>query len=254
MKIVVLGNGRVALNAVRWFKGQGEEVVGLVLHPPDRRRMGGEIIAVSGLTAEHVFDAALLRRPETISAIKALEADIGICVFFGYILKRTLLDAFPKGCLNVHPALLPYNRGAYPNVWSIIDGTPAGVTLHYVDEGVDTGDIAAQKEVTIEPIDTGATLYAKLEEESMQLLSAIWPKIVSGKVTRRPQPRSGGSLHRTKDVDAVDEILLEKEYKARDLLNILRARTFPPYSGAYLLDQGRKVFLSLQLKYEDSHE
>lgn len=254
MKIVVLGNGRVAVNAVLWLREQGEEVVGLVLHPPERRRLGDELIRVSGLPPEKIFDAALLREAQTISALKALKPDIGLSVFFGYILKRDLLDVFPQGCLNVHPAFLPFNRGANPNVWSIIDGTPAGVTLHYIDQGVDTGDIIAQKEVTIEPIDTGESLYAKLEKESMQLLSETWPEVARGNIRKQPQPASGGSLHRTKDVEALDEIDLEKEYKARDLINILRARTFPPFPGAYFVDRGRKVFLSLHLKYEQPGE
>jgi methionyl-tRNA formyltransferase len=216
--------------------------------------MGDEIVGASGLPPEKVFDASLLRQAETISTIKALKPDIGLSVFFGYILRRDLLDVFPQGCLNVHPAFLPFNRGAHPNVWSIIEGTPAGVTLHYIDQGVDTGDIITQKKVAIEPIDTGATLYVKLEEESMRLLSEVWPELARGNVTKRPQPAAGGSSHRSKDVDAVDEIHLEKEYKARDLLNILRARTFPPYPGAYFVDQGRKVFLSLDLRYEESRE
>jgi methionyl-tRNA formyltransferase len=254
VKIVLFGNGEVALKVVRWLREQGEEITGLVLHPAARRRMGEEIIEASGLPSGRIFDGALLRQPETIAAIKALDPEIGVSVFFGYILRPQLLDIFPKRCLNIHPALLPFNRGAYPNVWSIVDGTPAGVTIHYIDEGVDTGDIIAQAEVPIEPIDTGATLYRKLEEESMKLLSKIWPDIVKGRVVTRPQPKSGGTTHRLKDVEAIDEIQLEKQYKGRDLLNILRARTFPPYRGAYFIEDGKKILVDLHLRYDEPLE
>ena len=251
MRIVLLGNGKVALDALTWLQGQGEEIVGLVLHSPTGRRMGDEIIAAADLSPDRVFDGSSLRQPETIAAIKALSPDIGVSVFFGHILKRALLEIFPKGCLNIHPALLPFNRGAYPNVWSIIDGTPAGVTIHYIDEGIDTGAIVSQQEVAIEPVDTGETLYRKLEEQSIKLLSETWPDIVSGRAMAKPQPQTEGTVHKVRDVQAVDELDLDKEYKARDLLNILRARTFPPYRGAYFVENGRKIFVSIKLTYDE---
>ena len=95
---------------------------------------------------------------------------------FGYILRPNFLRLIPRGCVNVHPALLPYNRGAYPNVWSIVDGSPAGVTIHFVDEGIDTGDIIAQAQVVIEPVDTGESLYRKLERGAV----ALFPKLGRG--------------------------------------------------------------------------
>jgi methionyl-tRNA formyltransferase len=252
VKIVVFGNGKVALEAMKWFREQGEEVAGLVLHPETSRRMGNEIISAAGLSKDRIFDASLLRQAGTIDAIRALKADIGVSVFFGYILKRELLDLFPRGCVNVHPALLPFNRGAYPNVWSIVEGTPAGVTIHYIDEGVDTGDIISQREVAVEPVDTGETLYRKLEERAMELLSETWPEIINGRAVPRPQPRTGGSAHRMRDVEQIDEIDLDKQYKARDLINILRARTFPPYRGAYFVKAGRKILVTIQLRYDDA--
>jgi methionyl-tRNA formyltransferase len=252
VKTVIFGNGKVALDAVRWFRERGEDLAGLVLHPESNRRMGAEIISASGLLAERIFDGSLLRHADTIAALRALKPDIGLSVFFGHILKRELLDVFPRGCLNVHPALLPYNRGAHPNVWSIIEGTPAGVTIHYIDEGIDTGDIVSQKEVAIEPVDTGETLYRKLEEQAMKLLIETWPAIRGGQAAIRAQMRTGGSSHRVKDVEQIDEIDLERQYKARDLLNILRARTFAPYRGAYFVEDGRKVLVTVQLRYDEA--
>ena len=68
----------------------------------------------------------------------------------------------PKGCINFHLSYLPYNRGKKPNVWPIIDGSPAGVTMHYIDNDIDSGSIVAQSEVKVDIVDTGKTLYNKL--------------------------------------------------------------------------------------------
>jgi methionyl-tRNA formyltransferase len=157
--------------------------------------------------------------------------------------------------INLHPAYLPYNRGAFTNVWSIVDGTPAGATLHYIDTGVDTGDVIARSRVTVSPTDTGGSLYDKLENACIELFKGTWPQVASGNVPRiaqsGPSFEGEGTSHRMKDVDAIDEIDLDASYKARDLINILRARTFPPYSGAYFTENDIRIYLRLQLLTED---
>src|SRR5262245_54565473 len=164
MRILYMADNRLGSQVLNWLKQQEQdEVVGLVIHPEGRRRCGPEMLAAAGLPREYVFDAKQLREPKTLERIRSLKADVGVSVLFGYILTRDLLSLMPHGCVNLHPAYLPYNRGAYPNVWSIVDGTPAGVTLHSIDAGIDTGPIIARREVPIDPTDTGETLYRKLE-------------------------------------------------------------------------------------------
>lgn len=253
-RVILFANNRVGWRVAEQIAEAGDSIVGLVLHPPERRKFASEIVRsarAAGVADEAIFDATRLGEPDTIDALRALRAEIGVSALFGYILRRELLQLFPGGCINVHPALLPYNRGAYPNVWSIVDGTPAGVTVHYVDEGVDTGDIVAQRSVEAEPVDTGATLYARLERECIALFRDAWPAIRSGSAERTPQPSTGGTTHRTRDVQCIDEIDLDRTYTARELLNVLRARTFPPFRGAYFLEGGRRVYLELGLRYDD---
>jgi methionyl-tRNA formyltransferase len=247
MRILYLGNNWVGWKVVAWLRQQGENVVGLVVHPPENRTFGDEILATAGVEPSCAFEASRLADPPTIEAIKALRPDIGVSVSFGYILRREVLELFPAGCVNLHPALLPWNRGAHPNVWSIIEGTPAGVTLHYVDEGVDTGDIIDQREVRVAAEDTGETLYRRLENASVQLFQDCWGQIRSGKAPRRPQPEHGGSVHRVKDLERIGEIELDRQYTARYLINLLRARTFPPFGGAYFRDGDRRLHLRLAL-------
>jgi methionyl-tRNA formyltransferase len=246
MRSIYFANNLLGLKVLQWLKVQGDEPVGLVVHPAERQRYGKEIIEASGLDDDCIFDASKLREPATIEAIKALEPDLGISVLFVYVLKPELISLFPKGCVNLHPALLPYNRGTYPNVWSIVEGTPAGVTLHYIDEGIDTGEVIAQQEVPVSPTDTGESLYHKLEDAAETLFVNNWPLVKSGQAPRAPQPE-GGTFHRFRDVDQIDQIDLDRTYTGRELINILRARTFPPYDGAFFEEQGRRFYMRLQM-------
>jgi methionyl-tRNA formyltransferase len=127
-----------------------------------------------------------------------------------------------------------------------VDGTPAGVTLHHMDDGIDTGDIVAQERVTIDPADTGESLYHKLEKAGLKLLRDTWPLIESGKAPRQPQ-KGKGTHHRASDVDRIDEVNLDETYTGRQIIDLLRARTFAPHSGAYFKHRGRKIHLRIQL-------
>lgn len=249
MRILYLGNNRVGRDVLAWLVASGEEVVGLVVHPPARARCRDEIVQAAGVGADRVFEADTLDKPGTLDALRRLAPDIGLCVYFGYILRAPLLTLPRHGCLNLHPALLPHNRGAYPNVWSIVDGTPAGVTLHRVDEGIDTGDIVAQRPVPVHAVDTGETLHRRLEDAGIALFKETWPMVRDHRVPVARQPAGAGSFHRVRDVEAIDRIDLDRTYVARDLLNLLRARTFPPYPGAYFVDGGRRVYVSVSLRY-----
>jgi methionyl-tRNA formyltransferase len=251
VRVLVLGNNWVAWQVVRWLKERGEEIVGLVLHPPQKRKYGEEIKSAAGLDSADIFDAAELRHPEIIESIRERRADVALSVLFDYILRPEMIELFPEGVINLHPAYLPFNRGQYPNVWSIVEGTPSGVTLHYIDDGIDTGDVIAQRRVEVDAWDTGETLYRKLGRASVELFQETWPLIRSGRARRAEQPPEAGTYHRTRDVEKIDEIDLERAYRAKELIDILRARTFPPYAGAYFRDGARKVYLRLELIPEE---
>ena len=237
-----------------WLKDQGTRIAGVVIHPHDRRLFAEEIVKSTSLGPEAVLDGSRLREPETLSRLRGLQAELGVCVSFGYLLPQSVLELFPSGCINLHTGYLPYNRGAYPNVWSIVDATPAGVTLHYVDDGVDTGDIIARREIAVEPVDTGKSLFEKLEAGALRLFQETWPLVASGRAPRTPQNPSEGSVHRVADAARIDEIDLNRTYRAGDLIDVLRARTFPPHAGAFFRAGGRRVFLNLDLSYGPAEE
>jgi methionyl-tRNA formyltransferase len=254
MRIVCLCNNWLGWQVLQWLADQGQEIVGLVVHSAGQGKCLDEIRSVAEREGSVVLEDSLISTPEGLEQIRSCNPDMAISALFRNMLRKPFLDLFPKGCINLHPAFLPYNRGNYPNVWSIVEKTPAGVTLHYIDEGLDTGDIIAQKEVAVEMTDTGGTLYRKLELAALELFQRNWPSIEAGGVPRKPQSAEPGTCHRRSDVGAIDEIDLGRMYRAEDLINVLRARTFPPYRGAYFRHDGKKIYLGLELNEESDSD
>ena len=248
MRILFFGNNRLGWRVLEWLRAQDEHVVGLVLHPPETRRFGEEILSAAGLDAAAVVDGSV--QSGLHSVIDRLRPDIGVSVSFGYVLRPNILEQFPAGCVNLHTSFLPYNRGAYPNVWPILDHTPAGASLHYMDHGIDTGDLVAQREIPVEPVDTAATLYDRLETCAFELFRDSWPLLRAGRAPRVPQ-QGDGTCHRRRDLDQHDEIMLDQSYTGRELIDLLRARSFPPYPAAYFRTGGRKVEVRVDLRYVD---
>ena len=97
--------------------------------------------------------------------------DFIISYGYKYIIKKDIIKYFHRKIINLHISYLPYNRGADPNLWSILDNTPSGVTIHYIDETLDTGDILCQKKVILDyENDTLESSYNKLTSEIINLL------------------------------------------------------------------------------------
>jgi methionyl-tRNA formyltransferase len=127
---------------------------------------------------------------------------------YRHILKRPVLDAMPGRFVNLHISLLPFNRGADPNAWSYLDGTPQGVTIHEIDEGLDTGPILLQQSVAIdEAKETLASSYGLLHDAIQALFVAHWSDLRSGRL--RGQPQSGaGTFHRSDEFARIKDRLL----------------------------------------------
>lgn len=247
VRVILFVNNRGGLEVSRYLWRRGEKIVAVVVHPVGRARYRQEILELAEQSGANVFEADELERVEVVGRLAEMAPTIGVSAFFGYILRRPVIAACSGGILNVHPAYLPYNRGAYPNVWSIVERTPAGATIHFVDEGVDTGDIVAQSLVPVFPTDTGESLYRKLEDECIHLFSKTWPEVLTGDPPRLPQNPGSGTSHRWRDVEEIDEIQLDRSYTARELIDRIRARTFRPHDGTYFNADGRRVYLRLEL-------
>jgi methionyl-tRNA formyltransferase len=169
------------------------------------------------------------------------------------IIQGFIIDAPRVGVVNFHPSLLPYNRGKNYNFWTIVEDTPFGVTLHFVDEGIDSGDILFQAPVAKTWEDTGATLYFKAKREILSLFQNHYMDIIEGRYTRVKQDTAQGTIHYSKELDACSRLVLDKYYSLRELLNLLRARTFEGKPACYFGDEGKKFEVRVSIS-EINHE
>jgi methionyl-tRNA formyltransferase len=191
--VILLANDVPGLDVARYLCARGDQIVRLYLHDPQRRRFGEEIAAATGTAHGAWFTAAALRDPDRVRGLPELEADYVVTVFWAHLLSDEVLSSAGRGTVNFHPALLPHNRGWFPHVHSIVDGSPAGVTLHAMDTGADAGPIWAQRELAVEPWDTAFTLQKRLQAEIVELFRETWPRIVDGTLRPTPQSEAGAS-------------------------------------------------------------
>ncbi len=139
---------------------------------------------------------------QTVEPIKPAWPRPDLIVSYGYthILGSDILDWVAGNAINLHISMLPWNRGSDPNLWSFLENTPCGVSIHYMDTGIDTGDLIAQREVHFTGEETLRGSYELLQTEIQRLFRELWPDIRAGRVRRIPQP-GGGSYHRQADKD-----------------------------------------------------
>lgn len=234
-RVVVFAGGSVGLKVLKHLRESGDEI--LRVHTAGDTEYAKKAARAAGLST-HGLD---IQKAD----FAGLNIDFMLTVYWPRLLKPEIFSLAKCGCINFHPALLPVNRGWYPHVHSILDGTPAGVTLHLIDEGADTGPVLTQKKINILPTDNAGDIYSRLQDEIFDLFRESWPAIKDG-IKAIAQDESKAIYHKKSEIDALDSIDLEKSYRARDLINLLRARSFGPRGYAYFEDGGR-VYARLQL-------
>jgi UDP-4-amino-4-deoxy-L-arabinose formyltransferase/UDP-glucuronic acid dehydrogenase (UDP-4-keto-hexauronic acid decarboxylating) len=185
-----------------------------------------------------VFKPQDINDPEFVAQVRAIAPDLLFTAFYSQIYKRRLLEVVGSS-INLHFAPLPRYRGSYPGAWAIINGeSQHGVTLHYMDPGVDSGDIIAQIMVDISPRETGLSLYDKCEKAGLDLLRETWPKIAAGDVQPTPQDQQAVLYHdRTYPYGGV----INFNWTAQQINNYVRAMTFPPFANPFTFFSGRKL-------------
>lgn len=151
-------------------------------------------------TAQKIFNGADLVLHEGPPA-EMPDGDFIVSFGYNYIIGQNILSQYQRKAINVHIGYLPFNRGADPNFWSWFDNTKKGVTIHLMDQSVDTGDIIFQVEVSKfrNPDMTLKTTYDELMQTGVNMLRWSWPGIREGRMSTRHQPRMSGTLHKLID-------------------------------------------------------
>lgn len=233
-KIVFMGTPDFAVASLRMLIQEGYEIAAVVTQP-DRPVGRKRVLTPTPVKAEAlqhgltVWQPEKLRTSDTVDDIRALRPDLIVTAAYGQILPKAVLDIPRLGCINVHGSLLPKYRGGAPIQRSIMNGeTVTGVTIMYMAEGMDTGDMISRVEVPIGADDNAGTMFAKLSEAGADLLRRTLPDIIAGRVEAVPQPHDEATY--APNLKREDE-RIDWTRPAEQIAN--QVRGLVPFSGAF---------------------
>jgi methionyl-tRNA formyltransferase len=255
-RVVFLGSGEIGLPALKWL-GRNDLVrlVGVVTQPdkPVGRSQMLTAPAPKQIALElglPVLQPPKVRRPEALAEIAELKADFVVVMAYGQILPKSLLELPRIACLNLHASLLPAHRGAAPIPASILAGDrETGITVMYMAEGLDTGDILLKRALPIRRRETGGSLHDRLAELAPAALADALRLLLEGRAPRVPQDSSRSSYAGKLDRDA-GRINWNDSSTQLDRL----VRAFNPWPSAYTTmiagdgERRLKVFRALPVR------
>jgi len=244
MKLLFMGTPDFAATILEKLINSGHEMIGVVTQPDKQKGRGNEIscLEVKKLALQHglpVYQPLKVKDPEFIEMVKELAPDVIVSAAFGQILPRTFLEIPPYGCINVHASLLPQYRGAAPIQYSVINGeTETGITIMYMDAGIDTGDIILQESLAISQDETGGSLFDKLAVLGSELIVKALGQIADNTAVRTPQDNEKATY-----VKVIDKEMgrLDFSWSAVRLERLIRGLN--PWPSAFTLLDGKTLKL-----------
>lgn len=250
MRVLFIGTGEIGVPVLRWLLDSKEhELVGVVTQPDkpvgrSQKIQPPPIKVALGAAAIPVLQPDRIKREEVIAQIRALAPDVTVVMAYGQILPTAVLDIPSVACLNLHASLLPKYRGAAPIQAAIAAGDPeTGLTVMYMDEGLDTGDILLHSRIAIAPHETGGSLHDRLGELAPAALAEALALLQAGHAPRLPQQNE----------DATHAPKLEREHGRIDWSQPAetierKIRAYHPWPGTYAVLQdpsGREQHLKI---------
>jgi len=193
MRIVFMGTPDFAVPSLKALVESGKTVVGVFTQPDKPKNRGMKLqptpVKEYALTQNiPVFQPAKLRDGEALAIMKELAPDLVVVAAYGKILPVDILELPKLGCINVHSSLLPKYRGAAPINWAILNSEDeTGVTIMYMAEGLDTGDMIASESTPISLEENAEELFDRLAEMGAGLLVRVVEQFEAGTVNAVPQ-------------------------------------------------------------------
>lgn len=243
MRIVFLGTPEFAVPALEAVLA-ASDVLAVVTRPDRPKGRGRRVEPPPVATAAmqyglEVLQPVSLRDGAFLRRLREVAPDLLVTVAFGRLLPPAVLEVAPRGGINLHPSLLPRYRGAAPIPRAIVAGeTETGVTVLYMSEEMDAGDIILQRAVRINPEDTSRTLEARLAREGADVLVEALRLLDAGKAPRRPQdPAQVTFAPKLSQAEG----LIRWTDPAERIVNLVRA--FDPWPVAYTLREGERLMI-----------
>jgi methionyl-tRNA formyltransferase len=248
MRIVFIGTGEIGVPVLRSLLQSAEhELVGVVTQPDKRAGRAQRIeappikAALAGSTLP-IFQPARIKREEAVAEIRALAPDLIVVMAYGQILPLSVLEIPRVACLNLHASLLPRHRGAAPIQAAIVSGDrDSGITVMFMNEGLDTGDVLLQARLEIAEDETGGSLHDRLRQIAPDALNQALTLLQRGSAPRIPQDSSVATY--APKLEREDGRIDWTESAA---LIERKIRAFNPWPGAFTLlrdatDRERKL-------------
>jgi methionyl-tRNA formyltransferase len=236
MNILFMGTPEFAVPSLQMLLDEGYNVIAVVSQP-DRPKGRKRVLTpppVKELAVAKslpVLQPTKLRSPESVEEIVKLAPDLIVTAAYGQILPKAILDLPRYGCINVHGSLLPGYRGGAPIQRSIMNGeSVTGVTIMYMAEGLDTGDMISRVEVPITDDDTSGTMFEKLSIAGAKLLRETLPELIAGRIQAVKQDDSLASY--ASNLTREDE-RIDWNRSSREIFN--QVRGLVPWSGGFTL-------------------
>ena len=251
-RIVFLGTSDFSVPVLEALVA-AHEVVAVYTQPdrPSGRGLRSEPSSVKRKAVElglPVLQPARLREPGVVDVLSGFKAEVVVVAAYGQILPNAVLAVPPKGCLNVHPSLLPRYRGPSPIQASILSGDPeTGVTVMLMDEGMDSGPLLAQRRYELPGEMAAGALTRTLAHQGSELLLAILPSWLDGKVMPHLQAEAEVTFCHmfTKADGAINWGLSALELDRR-------VRAFNPWPGCFTSWRGRRLLIHEAIPFLDA--
>ena len=260
MKIVFMGTPKAAVASLEKILQDGHEIVAVYTQPDRPAGRGNKLSAtpIKEFALQNnlqVFQPTKIKTAEALETFKSHNADVAVVVAYGRILPQTLLEAFPKGAINVHFSLLPKYRGAAPVNWVIVQGEEkTGVTTMKMDVGLDTGDILLVRETEIGEGENAIELMQRLSTIGADLLSETLAMF--DELTPQTQNHDEATLA---PIMRKEDGKIDWNLSANEIVN--RVRGFQPFPGSFTKYQDKKLTVwkakeseILDLKFENVGE
>jgi methionyl-tRNA formyltransferase len=240
MRIIFIGTGEIGLPALQKLReSNAHELVAVVTQPDrpagrDQKLRAPAVKTALAETSIPVLQPMRIRQEEVVRQLRAFSADLFVVMAYGQILPRSVLGIPRIACLNLHASLLPRHRGAAPIQAAIAAGDgETGITVMYMDEGLDTGDILLQSRLTISTDETGGSLHDRLAQLAPEALAQALDQLSQGTAPRQPQDPASATYapKLSREAGSID-------WKEAAQVIERKIRAYDPWPGAFGLLHG----------------
>ncbi|MDF2541783.1 MAG: fmt [Herbinix sp.] len=244
MKILYMGTPELAANILQRLIESEHEIIGVVTQPDKEKGRGKNVSCspVKEVALQNeipIYQPVKVREAGFVQMVREMAPEAIVVAAFGQILSKDLLEISPYGCINVHASLLPKYRGAAPIQYAVINGEKeTGITIMYMDVTIDSGDIILQSKISLDPEETGGSLYDKLTCLGADLLLEALKKIEDGSAIRTPQDHAQATFVKTIDKTMGN---INFTMPAEQIERLIRGLN--PWPSAYTMLEGKTLKL-----------